>query len=275
MRSVVNAAKLVESKSSVRLRGVSLKVINSESRIGSCCGSPSETDPIVRCIATPSDLKATVQGSGDDSASHLRNNAKASGRSLVMMETLPQFVLDLNERARLGIGDPGIVGGAAVQYIAMDDDKVIAILLDLAKQHIQRGRELEDMEWKINFSIWALLAGIAYLWLSAHLKVPEWVRLGSPLMTLLPLPLIITFVHASAMWWFAFRSKREGALRDDYRRKILKLLNLPVEGYPTRPWRRFMWIWAVAITLILGIGVVTLVLNADSLYPPTPIEKTK
>jgi hypothetical protein len=156
----------------------------------------------------------------------------------------------------------------------MDDDKRIAILLDLAKQHMQRGRELEDMEWKLNFSIWALLAGIAYLWLSVHLKVPDWVRIMSLWRTLLP-SLLVAFVHASAMWWFARRSKREGTLRDDYRREILKMLSLPTECYPTRPWRRFMWIWAVAITLILGIGVTALILNADSLYPQAPIEKPK
>jgi hypothetical protein len=51
-------------------------------------------------------LKVTVQCSGVDSSNHLRKTNMAPERSVVMINPLPQFVLDAIERVRLGIDDP-------------------------------------------------------------------------------------------------------------------------------------------------------------------------
>jgi hypothetical protein len=58
----------------------------------------------------------------------------------------------------------------------MDDEKRVNGLLEMASQHMKRFRELEEIEWKINFSIWALLGGLAYVWATGHVTVPAWFK---------------------------------------------------------------------------------------------------
>ena len=101
----------------------------------------------------------------------------------------------------------------------MEPETRVSALLELAKQHATRGRELEDLEWRVNFSLWALLTATAYLWMNAKLKAPGWM-----LEYVWALPLGMLFVHAIAMYWFAHRSKEEGQRREDYKRDALKLL---------------------------------------------------
>jgi hypothetical protein len=55
----------------------------------------------------------------------------------------------------------------------MDADKQVVALLDLAKQHIQRFHQLENIEWRINFSVWAFVGGIAYFAVSGKVEILE------------------------------------------------------------------------------------------------------
>ena len=56
----------------------------------------------------------------------------------------------------------------------MEADKQATVLLDLAKQHMQRFHELEDIEWRINFAVWGFWGALGYLWVSGHVPVPPW-----------------------------------------------------------------------------------------------------
>src|SRR5258708_36209259 len=116
----------------------------------------------------------------------------------------------------------------------MDDDKRIAALLDLAKQHMQRCHELEDIAWRIKFSVWAFFGGLAYLWANGHVTSPAWVRWR---LTVLLFPLSVAFLHVATAIWFGFRLTEEARHRDNYRRRILQLLELGNDSYPDRGFR--------------------------------------
>ena len=80
----------------------------------------------------------------------------------------------------------------------MDDEKRIGGLLEMASQHMKRFHELEEIEWKINFSIWALLGGIGYLWVTGHMTMPTWLK--SPRVFLVaPIPAMLLHGIASFM----------------------------------------------------------------------------
>jgi hypothetical protein len=104
----------------------------------------------------------------------------------------------------------------------MDEDERVAGLLELARQHTQRFRELEDIEWKINFSIWGFLGGLAYLWGNGHLVPPNWALRG-PLAFLL-LPPSALLLHGMAVVKLNVQQQEQAIWRDNYRRQTAALL---------------------------------------------------
>jgi hypothetical protein len=143
----------------------------------------------------------------------------------------------------------------------MEDEKRLSALLDLSKQHMQRCRELEEIEWRVNFSVWAFLGGLAYLWASGHIVSPGWMRWPP---TMLLFPLSVTFMHGFANLWFWSRSKSEAKLRDGYRRDIAKLLGVD-KDYPDRglTLRDLVWMaWQWLVTLAIAAAVMLVVQNA-------------
>src|ERR1051325_12164855 len=46
----------------------------------------------------------------------------------------------------------------------------------LEELHAKRFDQLEQIAWRINFSVWAALGGLAYLWGGGHLDAPDWMR---------------------------------------------------------------------------------------------------
>jgi|SRR5215468_1013494 len=142
----------------------------------------------------------------------------------------------------------------------MDDEKRLAALLDLAKQHMERCRQLEEIEWRINFSVWALLGGIAYLWGNGHVKSPAWIQSR---WALIVFPLSVMFIHGWATVWFWFRHRSEARLRDGYRRDISTLLGTK-KDYPDRglTLRDVLWmIWHWVVTLTLAAAVILIMQN--------------
>jgi hypothetical protein len=65
----------------------------------------SSTDEILHFNEQTTDVKLTSQLKSVNSSNHLRNNDEASRRSVLIIKPLPQFVLDMIERIRLGIDD--------------------------------------------------------------------------------------------------------------------------------------------------------------------------
>ena len=142
----------------------------------------------------------------------------------------------------------------------MDDEKRLTALLDLAKQHMQRCRELEEIEWRVNFSIWGSIGGLAYLWANGHIASPEWIRYKS---TVILFPISVMFMHGLTNVWFWVRSKSEAKLRDGYRRDITKLLGVAMD-YPDRglTLRDLIWMaWHWLITLALATATMLVIQN--------------
>jgi hypothetical protein len=135
------------------------------------------------------------------------------------------------------------------------DEKHTGVLLDLAKQHMQRCHELEDIGWRIKFSIWAFLGGLAYLWANAHIRSPEWVRWHA---TAVLFPLSLTVLHGSMLVWFGHRLTDEARLRDGYRRAVVELIGMDKSLYPDRGLTARNLAWAlgeVLVTLMIAIAV--------------------
>jgi hypothetical protein len=138
-------------------------------------------------------------------------------------------------------------------------------LLETANQHMQRFHDLEQIEWKINFSVWALLGGLAYLWAAGkNVITPELLR--SPRAPFL-VPLLPMAVHGSALFMLN-RQQREVASRcKDARYLANQLLRLESAKGPTEKkylfnirWRDVRWIvWNLLVTFMITAAVILLV----------------
>jgi hypothetical protein len=143
----------------------------------------------------------------------------------------------------------------------IDDEKRVSGLLEMASQHMKRFRELEEIEWKINFSIWALLGGLAYLWVTGHMTAPAWLK--SPCVFLLaPIPAMV--LHSLASFMLHQQEQTEAKFRNHYRDQAEELLGeaIPKEklryvcGLKRRYWA---WIgWKLLVTLFLSEAVLFL-----------------
>jgi hypothetical protein len=145
-------------------------------------------------------------------------------------------------------------------YFDMDEENRIPGLLELARQHMQRFRELEDIEWRINFSVWGFLGGLAYLSVNGHLKPPSWV-LNWPFALLLPLPALL--IHGVAIYQLNVQQQEQAKYRDKFRRQAEGFLNTKVYQHlePKRPgglrWRDWMWVtWDLGVTFIIAMSVI-------------------
>jgi hypothetical protein len=146
----------------------------------------------------------------------------------------------------------------------MDDDKRVSGLLEMASQHMKRFRELEEIEWKINFSIWALLGGFAYLWVTAKITEPTWFTwLRKPYVFLLaPIPTVL--LHGAALFMLHKQQQAEAKRRNHYRDQAEAFLSKEIHkdkfqylgGIRGRDWR---WIgWSLLVTFLLAESVLFL-----------------
>jgi hypothetical protein len=158
----------------------------------------------------------------------------------------------------------------------MNEEARVAGLLDLTKQHMQRFRELEDIKWRINFSVWAFFGGLAYLWVNGHLVPPDWLRKPYALLV----PVFATILHGRAAVKISKQGAEHAKICYDLRRRVVaELLNIdPEKIYPVPRvvlglrWRSWEWLgWEVLVTLILAMIVILLIW--DTGVAPAPITK--
>jgi len=144
----------------------------------------------------------------------------------------------------------------------IDDEKRISGLLELASQRMKRFRELEEIEWKLNFSIWALLGGLAYVWVTGHVTVPEWLK--SPC-AFIVMPIAAMLPHAVALIMLHKQEQTEAKSRNHYRDQAERLVSeaIPKEKFRylgclrRRDW---IWIgWELFVTSILAESVLILI----------------
>jgi hypothetical protein len=159
--------------------------------------------------------------------------------------------------------------------IIMDDEKRVSGLLEMASQHMKRFRELEEIEWKINFSIWALLGGLAYLWVTGRMTAPPWFAwLSNPYVFLLaPIPMML--VHGVALVMLNRQQQGQSKLRNHYRDQAEELLlgnvtpKAKFEYAGGIRWRDWAWIgWDMLVTFLLAESVLFLMQTTTPPHKP-------
>jgi len=147
----------------------------------------------------------------------------------------------------------------------MEDEKRVTAFLEMARQHMQRFHELEEIEWKINFSVWALIGGFAYLWVTGHMTTPVWLK-GLRAFLIVSIPVML--VHGLALLMLNRQHQTEAKFRNDYRDRAAELLGKPI--LEKRPhyiggirWRDWRWIgWSLLVTFGMTASVVFLMQTA-------------
>ena len=138
----------------------------------------------------------------------------------------------------------------------------LAGLLELAKQQRSRFHELEQIEWRINFSVWASLGGLAFLWANGHLAAPAW--LLSPRAYLLAIA--PTVIHGLAVIKLNQQQQQLSALarRSWTITDALLEIDIPPVSTTRRHFglriRDWYWVgWDLVVTASLSVAVVLLV----------------
>lgn len=130
----------------------------------------------------------------------------------------------------------------------MDDKDRVEAYINLYKQQMERYKNTQNIEWKGNFGVWALLAGAIYL---ASGKEGATV----PLSVAAPVLLLVIAIHLG--WLISVHSSEEEdkKLWVQYRGKALRLLQhgggTQADGadWVKRPWYKEL-IW-----LVLEVGM--------------------
>jgi hypothetical protein len=174
---------------------------------------------------------------------------------------------------RGGFGSPlGILRAAegGKSSVMIDDEKRVSGLLEMARQHMQRFRELEVIAWRINFSVWALIGGLAYLWVNGHMTPPPWLmRPCAPLVV--PMPAMV--LHFVVLFMLNRQEQTEAKLRNHYRDQAEELLGKAIDKSKFRHvggirLRDFVWIgWCLIVTFILAASVLFLMQTATPMVP--------
>ena len=136
----------------------------------------------------------------------------------------------------------------------MDDKDRVVGFLELARLNLQRFRELEDIEWRINFSAWAFVGAIGYLWVTAKLPA-DW--LFEPPYPFVIAPVIVALTHGISLYKVNRQMDEQRLFRERWRSNAEELLGVSVRaGVPRRYWglRRSDWswiVWEVLVTVLL------------------------
>lgn len=114
----------------------------------------------------------------------------------------------------------------------MDDEKRISGLLEMATQRMKRFRELEEIEWKINFSIWGSLGAVAYLWMNSKNAVVLGLPKGRSVLLLVLIPVAI---HGIALYRLNRQQQEIAKLRNSCTDRAAESLGVPAaEKKPPR-----------------------------------------
>ncbi len=156
----------------------------------------------------------------------------------------------------------------------MDDEKRVSGLLEMANQHMKRFRELEEIEWRINFSMWALLGGLAFLWVSGKMTAPGWFTLLKNPCVFLLAPIPAMLVHGGALFMLNKQQQAQAKLRNHYRDQAEELLSKPIDKDKFQNvggvrWRDWGWIgWALLVTFLLFESVLFLMQTTTPVTRP-------
>jgi len=142
-----------------------------------------------------------------------------------------------------------------------DDRENLASLLELAKQHAQRAHELEEIEWKINFSVWAFLGALAYIATNDGQHVPGWIKTWSGLATVVAFPVMLHVVGVIKLY---LQQQTQKEFRDRYKQRVERIVDHKRHAYSEKKTMGlsktdWWWIgWDVLVTIMLGLGVLCL-----------------
>ncbi|MBS0364054.1 MAG: hypothetical protein JSR98_21990 [Proteobacteria bacterium] len=145
---------------------------------------------------------------------------------------------------------------------SLSADQRLTALLALSDQRRRRFQELEQIQWRINFSIWAALGGLAYLWAAGHLIAPRWL-LAPMAYFLAPIPPVL--IHGAAV----IKLTQQQLQLSDFAHKssaiVYNMLDLEVLERPKSPrrlgltGRAWFWVgWSVTVTASLTSAIVVL-----------------
>lgn len=143
----------------------------------------------------------------------------------------------------------------------MNDEQRVSALLEMARQYMQRFHELEEIEWKINFSVWALFGGLAYLWVNAKSMTTPGLLKGRYAFLLV---LFAVGLHGLALFMLNRQERQIASLRDNRRDDAARLVGIAVQEYEPHyvggiRWRDWGWIaWNLIVTATMATAVVFL-----------------
>ena len=147
----------------------------------------------------------------------------------------------------------------------MHPEKRIEIMLELSKQHMQRFHELEQIEWRINFSIWAAIGGLAYLWAHEHVEIPVWFNSN---LTALTVPVVPLILHGWALIMINLQQHYHSGRRQVYWDK--SAISVGVRPEESRDKKLLMnlrgstwrWIvWDLSVTYFITLSTFELIRN--------------
>ena len=142
--------------------------------------------------------------------------------------------------------------------------------LELAHHNSQRFHELETLQWRINFSVWAFVGAIAYL-RAQGLSLPTSIVSGH---TILYGSIVIFVFHFVGLLLLSWQQDRQRRLARMWRREAQGILNGPSEPSETTARRSELvrsgvWVvWQLGVSVVL-LCVVALLIQYGCVVPKT------
>jgi hypothetical protein len=145
----------------------------------------------------------------------------------------------------------------------MQDEGRLSGMLELARQHTQRLAELEQEEWKINFSLWALLGGVAYLHVNGHVPAPR-------LVFLVVGGCLTAGMHAVALYRLCRQQEKHRIDRHYWRMEAAKLIGVQLPASANVQAQYWLglrrsdlgWLlWEVIVTIAIAGAVALIIQN--------------
>jgi hypothetical protein len=129
----------------------------------------------------------------------------------------------------------------------MDDKDQVDAYINRYKQQMDRYSRTQEIEWKGNFGVWALLAGAVYFAGTNR-------SIAIPLCFIGPMLLVLTLVHMGWLLNIHSSERFDKKLWAEYRLRASQIIqpNAPDEGTFKHSWIK------EAVWILLEVGVTTL-----------------
>ena len=175
--------------------------------------------------------------------------------------------------------DEGTKGWEGRMCEVISDAERVRAAIELSKIFVDRCSEIEQIEWRVNFSIWTALLALGYLWINNGDELNGFLLKDYILWIS---GIVICFGHVICRVWLYNQHHEMGDLRNQCQRMAADIALLEI-SFPERAsvtnesaWRvrarrvirRWRWAaWEVGVTAVLCIAVGTLV---SSIGPKSP-----